>query len=243
MTRVLITFGNSPADAARDTVTALKIRYYVAKLKEQGLDPLFVWPGMDLNPMDLYEWADCVLLTGGGDFNAKHYGQENHPKADLCHPGRDEMELALLERIFTDRKPVLGICRGSQAIAISRGGTLLQHIPEMGLKEKHGESEHLHTVKNMVRIRHRHDIILEEGSRALSIVGTRRFEVNTFHHQMIKHAGEGLRIVARSPQGVTEMIESTDAGHFCFGIQSHPERLENHELDALFRAMAQVAKS
>lgn len=238
MTRVLITFGNSPADAARNTVTAMKIRYYVAKLKRYGLDPLFVWPGMDLDLRTLYGWCDCVLLTGGGDFDGKWFGQETHPEADLCHPGRDEMEMELLEYVFRDRKPVLGICRGCQALAIARGGTLVQHIPDLGLEERHGKSEHLHTAENMVAVIDRHDVVLKEDSRAYGLVGKERVTVNSFHHQMVEQPGKGLRIVGRSPAGVTELVESEDERHFCFGIQSHPERFEESDLDVFFEKLA-----
>ncbi len=240
MRHVLVTFGNSPAHAGRDAPIAMKIRYYVAKLKRYGLVPVFMWPDMAVNFEALYNWCELVLLTGGGDFNPELYGCERHRETDLCFPGRDEMELKLLDWVFKEKKPVLGVCRGCQALAIHRGGGLKQHIPDLGLTERHGKSEHLHTVEEMVAAKDVHDVIIVPGSRAHRLIGKDRIAVNSFHHQMIDYPGEGMVVSGRSPEGVAEIVESTDRNHFCFGIQSHPERFEESDLDVFFEALSRA---
>jgi len=240
MRHVLVTFGRSPAHAGRDTPVAMKIHFYVRKLKRFGMEPIFVWPDMAVNIRALYDWADAVLLTGGGDFDPTHYGQEPHRLTDLDIPGRDDMEIELAKWIFRDKKPVLGICRGCQALAIARGGSLLQHIPDLGISERHGKSEHLHTAEEMVAAKEMHDVLIDTGSRTYRLLGKNKVSVNTFHHQMVEKPGVGIAIVGKSPAGVTEIIESTDRNHWCFGVQSHPERFETSDLDAFFKGLSEA---
>ena len=86
-------------------------------------------------------------------------------------------------------------------------------------------------------------MILEEDSRLFSIFGESEFEVNSTHHQAVDELGEGLRIVARSPDGIIEATESTDPGRFLIGVQWHSERLvpEDERQAKLIRAFVDAA--
>jgi putative glutamine amidotransferase len=46
--------------------------------------------------------------------------------------------------------------------------------------------------------------------------------VNSLHHQAIKDLAAGLRVTARSPDGVVEALE---AGDRVVAVQCHPEEL------------------
>ena len=46
-----------------------------------------------------------------------------------------------------------------------------------------------------------------------------KLEVNSFHHQIIKDLGDGLRTVAKSNEGYIEGIE----GDNIYAVQWHPE--------------------
>ena len=69
-------------------------------------------------------------MSGGPDLDPAVYGQERHPllgpDVDLV---ADEYEQALLRGAAERDLPLLGICRGLQALNVSRGGTLHQHVP------------------------------------------------------------------------------------------------------------------
>lgn len=52
-----------------------------------------------------------------------------------------------------------------------------------------------------------------------------------------------LRVAAKSPAGVIEVVEHTDPDYFCFGIESHPEAEENSFFEKLFIAFARAVKS
>jgi len=74
------------------------------------------------------------------------------------------------------------------------------------------------------------------------IVETERMAVNSTHHQAVKKVGGGLQVVARSPGGVIEALESKgDAFLLC--VQWHPERLAaNHPRHlTLFGALVEAS--
>ena len=77
------------------------------------------------------------------------------------------------------------------------------------------------------------------GSRALPI------PVNSSHHQCADVVGDGLKIVARSPQdGIIEAIEGTSPDHFVLAVQWHPERSyeDDEHSRAIFRALVEAAE-
>ena len=78
----------------------------------------------------LLDRVDGLLVSGGPDLDPAVYGQERHPllgpDVDLV---ADEYEQALLRGAAERDLPLLGICRGLQALNVSRGGTLHQHVP------------------------------------------------------------------------------------------------------------------
>ena len=77
------------------------------------------------------------------------------------------------------------------------------------------------------------------GSHALPIA------VNSSHHQSADVIGDGLKIVARSPQdGITEAIEGTLPDHFVLAVQWHPERSyeDDEHSRAIFRALVEAAE-
>ncbi|NRB75929.1 MAG: gamma-glutamyl-gamma-aminobutyrate hydrolase family protein [Verrucomicrobiales bacterium] len=178
---------------------------------------------------DYLEQLDGLLMPGGQDIPPSEYGEETHETVLLLDDNRYRFERALSRAwIEQSEKPFLGICLGSQWLNVSSGGTLIQDIPsETG--GNHGDVEH--------------SVILEEDSRLFSIFGESEFEVNSTHHQAVDELGEGLRIVARSPDGIIEATESTDPGRFLIGVQWHPERLvpEDERQAKLIRAFVDAA--
>jgi len=69
--------------------------------------------------------------------------------------------------------------------------------------------------------------------------------VNSSHHQAADIVGDGLRVVARSPQdGVIEALEGTSPDHFVLAVQWHPERSVNEDEPsrAIFRALVEAAR-
>ena len=67
--------------------------------------------------------------------------------------------------------------------------------------------------------------------------------MNSLHHQAVRDVGDGLRIVARSPNGIIEATETTDSDRFLIGVQWHPEKLmpENKLQKKLIQAFVEAA--
>ena len=70
---------------------------------------------------------DGLLLSGGADLDPARYGQPQ-PGSTAIEPDRDALEHAAWAAASDAAVPVLGICRGFQAINVFSGGTLLQHV-------------------------------------------------------------------------------------------------------------------
>lgn len=172
---------------------------------------------------------DGLLLPGGLDIPPQEYGEEAHPTVEPLEDDRHSFEKALGTAWITGTdKPLLGICLGGQWINVLSGGSLVQDIPSETGNNHRGTS---------------HLVTLEEDSRLAEILGATTFEVNSNHHQAVDRLGEGLRIVARSPDGLPEAIETTDPQRFLIGVQWHPERMvpDDGRQKRLFEAFVEAA--
>src|ERR671930_2563853 len=78
---------------------------------------------------DLLERLDGICLSGGPDLDPDAYGaRSRHPELGPTEPALDAFELALASEALERRMPLLGVCRGAQALNVACGGTLHQHI-------------------------------------------------------------------------------------------------------------------
>jgi putative glutamine amidotransferase len=193
--------------------------------------------------MKLIERCDAVLLPGSkADVDPAKYDAARDPHTAAADSARDTVDELLLQDAYNMHKPILGICYGLQILNVYRTGTLVQHI----------ESPVNHAAGRKVAVAHKVEV--EPGSTlARAIASTvetsdgRKFviPVNSSHHQAADTAGDGLRVVARSPQdGVVEALEGTSPNHFVLAVQWHPERSvdEDEPSRAIFRALVRAAR-
>ena len=73
-------------------------------------------------------------------------------------------------------------------------------------------------------------------------IGQQELEVNSSHHQAIRHVGDGLRVTASAPDGIIEGLE--DPAHpFYVGVQWHPEDMAGERsASSLFGAFVDAAR-
>lgn len=212
-------------------IASLTSDTYVRAVRDCGGIPV-VLPNTDGSSERIEEYLqllDGLLMPGGADIPPSEWGEEIHPTSKLLDDDRYRFEKALITSwIEKTDKPLLGICLGSQWVNVAHGGSLIQDIPsEFG--------GHPWGVPHMVK--------LEPDSRLSKIFGETEFEVNSWHHQAVRNVGEGLRVVAKSPDGIIEATETTNPDRFLFGVQWHPEKLmpENQLQKKLVQAFIDAA--
>ena len=181
--------------------------FYLEAVRAAGGLPVMLFDGADESG-ELAARLDGLLLSGGDDLDPKLFGEENtHSKS--VDGRRDALEIALVKAFREAGKPVLGICRGMQAMAVALGGTLWQDIGEqMSTPHPSGKD---------------HEIIVREGT-FLSRFLPGRAVVNSTHHQAVRALPHGFMACAVAPDGVVEAMQAT-GGRRLFAVQFHPERL------------------
>ncbi|MEE9162493.1 MAG: gamma-glutamyl-gamma-aminobutyrate hydrolase family protein [Candidatus Neomarinimicrobiota bacterium] len=185
-----------------------------------GGDPL----ALPLLPEEAYAQrmialVDGLVLPGSKyDLDPALYGEPPHEQAAPPYYDRDDLDRNLLALAYEQCLPVLGICHGSQAINVFRGGTLIQDIQaEVPGAIKHrtpsGAGETAHEVVLQA------DSVLNPDDQPVTA------STNSAHHQAADHLGQGLRAIATSSDGLIEAFEGTEpARHFVLAVQWHPER-------------------
>jgi putative glutamine amidotransferase len=168
----------------------------------------------------LLERVDGVCLPGGPDLQPSTYDEEPHPALGPTEPRVDAVELALVRAADRRSLPILGICRGMQALNVARGGTLHQHLPDVvGTHLQHRQTEHGSVPT--------HRIETAPRSRVRAALGGPTLEVNSFHHQAVHALGHDLTATAWAQDGTIEAVEGPDE-RFVVGVQWHAEGLEAH---------------
>ena len=166
---------------------------------------------------------DALLLSGGADVDPGRYGRPGQGATDV-ERGRDALEAEAWTVAQARALPVLGICRGFQAINVFSGGTLLQDVDgHIGAGWGHGAAK-------------THPLRVAPGTRLARILFPTNarggvLEVNSYHHQGVRASDLAPPLVANawasSPAGdLVEGLEAAD-GRFLIGVQAHPERTES----------------
>jgi putative glutamine amidotransferase len=197
---------------------------YAASLVRHGAQPILLdETSTEADRTSAFAAMDALLLSGGADVDPGRYGRPVQG-ATAVQPGRDALEAEAWAASQARALPVLGICRGFQAINVFSGGTLLQHVDgHAGASWGHGPAK-------------THPLRVAPGTRLARILFPTNarggvLEVNTYHHQGVRAGDLAPSLVANawasSPAGdLVEGLEAAD-GRFVIGVQAHPERTES----------------
>jgi putative glutamine amidotransferase len=181
-----------------DEAVLLPRAYATAVQRAGGLAVML--PPDPTDPEELLEHVDGLLLAGGAD-----YGE---------YPERDAFEIALARAAMDRDMPFLGVCRGMQLMNLARGGTLIEHLPDV-----FGHEDHRATPGAFGD----HDVRLREGSLAARAAGALVHATKSHHHQGVDAIGEGFEVTGwASIDDLPEAIEDPSL-RFALGVQWHPE--------------------
>lgn len=209
---------------------------YLRAVERAGGLPV-VLPPLELDRIaPLLDRLSGVLLSGGPDLDPAAYGRGAHPELGPTEPQLDLFEVQLAREADARGLPILGICRGAQALNIARGGTLHQHLPEI----TDGSIAHRQPDPGEQAT---HNVRIAPGSGLAAVVGGRSMAVNSFHHQSVEELGSGLHAVAWAEDGVIEGIEGRGES-LLLGVQWHAETLIDDPAQlALFKHLVTAAEA
>jgi putative glutamine amidotransferase len=200
-------------------------RAYVEAVQRAGGVVLMLPPDPEVDPDQLLDAIDGLILAGGRDIHPGTYGADPHPETDEPVAERDEFEIRLARRALERDIPLLGICRGMQLMNVARGGTLVQDLPEHVGHEDHRRS--LGTFDG-----NDHAVHLADGSLAARAAGEVRHGTLSHHHQGIDRVGDGFTVTGWADDDeVPEALEDPSL-RFALGVQWHPEADEGSRIIA-----------
>ena len=185
-------------------------KYYIDKEFKDIFEKLNVllFPVSSLtNLEEVVDICDGLIVIGSAiDVNPKNYGEqpikEIHKKTEEI----DTLDFAMIKKFNDVNKPILGICRGIQAINVFFGGSLYQDIPNHKLPRNE-----------------RHNVKFEKDSFLYDCYKTEQMQINSLHHQAIKTVAKGFKVVAKSEDGIVEGIENKNI----IAVQWHPEYMND----------------
>lgn len=219
--RILVTL-MQPSEQVNPATAVLRNALYVDAIARHGAAPIALDAAA---PEGAWREAcatmDGLLLSGGADLDPARYGQAS-AGAVAIEPARDACEAAAWAAAESRGVPVLGICRGLQAMNVFAGGTLLQHVA--GHQGAYwGEGPALMHGLELVPGTALAELLDEGGPYA-------PLEVNSYHHQAVPEAAlaPAFRASAFAASAAGPLVEAFEsvAGPWRMAVQCHPERRE-----------------
>ncbi len=160
---------------------------------------------------DLLKLCDAFLITGGSDINPEYFKEENNGQSKNINSSLDILDKQVVEHATKTKKPLLGICRGHQAINVFSGGSLFQDIGE-----------------DHTKISQDHEVTTIDN-RLLKF--EKLIYTNSYHHQSIKKIAPGFIEIAKHKDGTNEAIIHETLP--IIGIQWHPEINSSSEVSKI----------
>ena len=194
-------------------------RQYAEGVVQAGGVPLIVPHNLAEDSLRVVlDRLDGVLLSGGGDIDPALFGEAPHPATGEIEPDRDRVELTLARWVVERDLPFLAICRGIQVLNVALGGSLVQDIPS----QVPDALPHSFDRKTTPRDYLAHPVKIDPQSQLARIMQLEVAQTNSWHHQAIKQAADGLQVTAFAPDGVIEAVE-VPGRRYAIGVQWHPE--------------------
>lgn len=190
---------------------------------------------LDLLPA-LTRGVDGFIFPGGFDLDPSFFKEAPIPELGRVDRELDAHQLAVFDLALEMKVPILGICRGAQLINVALGGSLYQDI------KAQAEPPVLRHMQETLHFGTDHGIDIVPDSRLHALFGS-GIMVNSRHHQAVKTPGRGLKITARSSDGVVEALEHETLPIDL--VQWHPELMlkTDDAMAPLFRSFMERCRN
>lgn len=204
-------------------------RLYFDAIVRNGGIPRRIEPNRGETQAQIVNEIDGLLVGGGPDVDPSW----RHGAGGRGSP-RDSIELPLLKTAMDRDMPILGVCRGMQALNTTLGGAM---TTAPSLQETHGKNGDESAF---------HRIYIAPGSKLAAIVGSGGFvRVNSRHRQCITEPHKSASLLASAyslEDGVIEGLESPEH-EWVVGVQFHPERRQEvpPHFERLFQSFVERA--
>ncbi|MCY0925138.1 gamma-glutamyl-gamma-aminobutyrate hydrolase family protein [Streptomyces sp. H27-H1] len=207
-----------------DVPTALVPTGYHRLVQASGGSAVLLPPDEPEAAAEVLARLDGLVVAGGPDVDPARYGAARDPRTGPAATLRDDWELSLISAALSSRTPLLGICRGMQALNVALGGTLIQHIDGHAV------------VPGVISW---HSVRPVPGTLYAALV-PEESHVPTYHHQAADRLGRGLIASSHAADGTVESIELADPAHWALGVQWHPELDEDTRVMSALVAAASI---
>ncbi|MFA1819440.1 gamma-glutamyl-gamma-aminobutyrate hydrolase family protein [Virgibacillus oceani] len=198
------------------SVYTVNNRNIKAILKAGGMPIILPYFLEDEDVKQIAYKIDGLYATGGYDIDPTLFGEEPHPGLGTIIPARDQSEIKLMKKLMKLKKPILGVCRGSQTLNIAAGGDMYQDIYAQMDKQllQHRQKAPMEHMS--------HYVFVEKDSLLHRVTGEKKFKINSYHHQANCDVPEGFQISGKASDSIVEAVESKELP-FVLGLQWHPE--------------------
>lgn len=190
--------------------------YVQAIIKAGGIPIVIPVQSCKDDIIEIIKKADKVILTGGYDVDPLLYGENPIPELGMTMRNVDEFYFKVIQACDQLNKPLLGICKGIQALNVAFKGTLYQDLHT----QKQGSFKHRQDTYKYLGT---HYVHIEKDNLLYDCFGETML-VNSYHHQAVKDIAPNFRVIALSDDGVIEAIERK-SGTYMVGVQWHPEMM------------------
>lgn len=199
-------------------------RKYTDAVRLAGCLPLLV-PTHALDELDDYlDLADGIFLTGSpSNVHPSHFGESVLDPSLPQDAERDAFNLRLIQQATARDLPLFAICRGFQEVNVALGGSLYQAVhTQEGLMEHRGAQGRADASAEEVYAQ-AHTVSVVPGGVLGACVPSATFMVNSVHGQGVQRLAPGLRVEARSEDGLIEAFSMPESKTFNLCVQWHPE--------------------
>ncbi|MBQ9172298.1 MAG: gamma-glutamyl-gamma-aminobutyrate hydrolase family protein [Bacteroidales bacterium] len=167
-----------------------------------------------LSCADILSRLDGMMISGGEDLDPAYYGESIIEGARVgVNAQRDTVDMLYARTALAMKKPIFAICRGFQLLNVALGGSLYQDLPTQ-IPDNVGHSQR--EPGNVGT----HKITIEKGSTLRKVLKADTLWVNSYHHQGVKDLAKGVKVTARTDDGLIEGYE----GKNIYAVQFHPEK-------------------